>query len=70
MGAVRMLAYQILQHLRRRDREAVERLRPVHESMSPHAAAAVCRSSSARRRHSRPKSAFPVLTLDNIFYQE
>jgi short-subunit dehydrogenase len=39
MGAVRMLAYQILQHLRRRNREAVERLRPVHESMSPHAAA-------------------------------
>jgi hypothetical protein len=36
-----MLAYQILQHLRRRDREAVERLRPVHESMLPYATAVV-----------------------------
>jgi hypothetical protein len=41
MGAVRTLAYQILQHPWRRDREAVERLRPVHESMLPNAAAIV-----------------------------
>jgi hypothetical protein len=40
-GAVRTLAYLLLQRLRRRDRDAVERLRPVYESMLPHAAAVV-----------------------------